>query len=283
MEKEKLRLLVLSNPIGYTKEKTFKSRLPEVYMDLISYNYPIEFKFSQKLYHYINDDMSFKIGICKNCKKRCRYVNITYGYKEYCSNNCASIIYWNNMTIDKKEDIFNKVKECWKNKCKDELSKFSETMRNIRLNEDITKKEIRQDNILKSKKKNKSFNSSKSEDLFEKWLIENNFNYIRQYKEKRYPFACDFYFPDYDLFLEIQGFKSHMNHPFDKNNEDDMIKLELMKNKNTNFYNNVIKVWTESDTLKRTTAKENNLNWVETFSYKTKDIIEFFINTISNI
>ena len=100
----------------------------------------------------------------------------------------------------------------------------------------------------------------------------------------QYPFLCDFYFPDYDLYVEIQGYWCHCNHPFDENDEDDMVKLEMWKEKsNSNQYTNAIYVWTISDPLKRRTAKENNLNYLEIFSNDINDCIFIIQNAINNI
>ena len=89
-------------------------------------------------------------------------------------------------------------------------------------------------------------------------------SYICEYnKDVRYPFNCDFYLPYYDLFIEINGHWTHGQHPFDKNNENDILTLNLWKSKNTEFYDNAINVWTKRDVNKRTIAKTNNLNYLE--------------------
>lgn len=127
-----------------------------------------------------------------------------------------------------------------------------------------------------TKKINHSFNSSKIEEDFASWLTENNITFKRQYKSKKYPFACDFYFPNKDLYLEIQGNWTHGHHPYDPNNQDDQEVVNFWKSKGTEFYDNAIKVWTESDTLKRKVAKENDLNWVEIFSCNLDDVITLY-------
>lgn len=135
-----------------------------------------------------------------------------------------------------------------------------------------------------TKRERKSFHSTKLEDEIAKYLIENNINFISQYESPEYPFLCDFYFPDYDLYVEIQGYWCHCNHPFDENDEDDMVKLEMWKEKsNSNQYTNAIYVWTISDPLKRRTAKENNLNYLEIFSNDINDCIFIIQNAINNI
>ena len=125
-----------------------------------------------------------------------------------------------------------------------------------------------------TKRKNNSFNKSSIEEQFAVWLNENNINYIRQYKSEQYPFCCDFYFPDIDLYFEINGFWTHGLHPFDANNESDIKKLESWKQMNTDFYNNAIKTWTVSDPLKVKTAKDNGLNFKVIYSDRLNDVIK---------
>ena len=44
-----------------------------------------------------------------------------------------------------------------------------------------------------------------------------------------------------------------------------------------------IRVWSKSDPLKRQTAKENGLNWIEVFSMDVEVVIKEFINIITNL
>lgn len=124
---------------------------------------------------------------------------------------------------------------------------------------------------------------SKIEDEINQWLIETygseniKFNYI----EERYPFKCDFYIKLYDLFIEINAHWTHGWHPFNKNNQEDINKVNLWKSKNTKFYNTAINVWTIRDVNKRNIAKENNLNYLAIYSNEfeiCKNAILKFIN-----
>ena len=116
-----------------------------------------------------------------------------------------------------------------------------------------------------TKSKNKSFNTSKAEENYYKGLIEiyGIDDVKRQYNEDpRYPFACDFYIPSEDLFIELNAHWSHGGHPFDETNLDDIYKLEQWQEKaeTSVYYKNAIIVWTERDPLKIKIAKNNNLN-----------------------
>lgn len=86
---------------------------------------------------------------------------------------------------------------------------------------------------------------------------------IRQYKDKRYPFFCDFYIKSKDLFIECNYHWTHGRHPFDKNNSEDIKKLNTWqeKAKTSDYYKRAIEVWTIRDPLKLKYFKENNLNY----------------------
>lgn len=134
-----------------------------------------------------------------------------------------------------------------------------------------------------TKKKNHTFNTSKIEEELTQWLTKNNIKHIRQYKSELYPFCCDFYFPDYDLYVEIQGSWTHGKHPFDENSPDDVKKLNMWKEKslNSEYYKNAIEVWTECDVKKRLTAKQNNLNYLEIFSTQLGECIDIINEKLS--
>ena len=88
---------------------------------------------------------------------------------------------------------------------------------------------------------------------------------IRQYKEKRYPWHCDFYVKSKDLFIEYQGFYTHYTEPFNPENIVHQTHLQTLIDANRNNY---IKTWTINDVAKRNKAKENGLNYVEFWTLK---------------
>lgn len=107
-------------------------------------------------------------------------------------------------------------------------------------------------------------------ELIKKYKVE------YQYKSEKYPFACDFYLPEIDLYIEVQGhwmhgiYKDKILGPYDKNNplHNEVLEEWKEKSKSVSQYAYAIKVWTIKDPLKRQTAKENNLNWIEFFNMK---------------
>ena len=123
--------------------------------------------------------------------------------------------------------------------------------------------------MLETKRRNNSFHTSKPEE--ELYLyIKDKFPLVeRQYnKDIRYPFDCDFYIPELDYFIELNGFCSHGGHPYNPKNKNDVNKLNSWKEKSVEhpMYNNMIKTWTVTDPLKRKIAKQNNLHFKEVWT-----------------
>ena len=138
-----------------------------------------------------------------------------------------------------------------------------------------------QDKINETKRKNHTFNTSKIENKLYKEIKLIFPSVIAQYnKDDRYPWNCDFYIPELDMFIEFQGSWTHGKHPFDYNSEEDQEILKKWKIKNTKYYNNAIQTWIERDQKKRETAKKNNLNYIELFN---KEDIQLFLINLQNI
>ena len=135
----------------------------------------------------------------------------------------------------------------------------------------------RQQKQHETKKKNDSYQKSKKEDIIYLLLKEKYPNTIRQHKTVQYPFACDFYVPELNLYIEYQGYWTHGHEIFDSNNIKHQEKIKKweqkyseigIKGKKKELYLRAIKAWTIVDPLKRKTAKENGLNWIEFFNIK---------------
>ena len=113
---------------------------------------------------------------------------------------------------------------------------------------------------------NNSFNRSIAEDRYYEQLKGQygDSNVIRWYTDKeRYPFACDFYIPSEDLFIEFNRTWTHGGHPFDPMSLEDISKLEMWeeKAKTSKYYKNAIYTWTVLDVKKRKYAEDHNLNY----------------------
>lgn len=128
---------------------------------------------------------------------------------------------------------------------------------------------IIQHNIYLTKKKNNSFHTSSTEASDYIFLLDHYPDVKRHYRDKRYPFECDFYIPNKDMFIEEQGMWTHGDEPFNKHNIKHLVILNKLIEgiKRSKFYKNAIYVWTDLDVRKRSIAKQNNLNYLELFGF----------------
>lgn len=91
-----------------------------------------------------------------------------------------------------------------------------------------------------------------SEDVFKQY-----------YDAERYPFKCDFYIKSEDKFIELNGFFTHGDHPFNIDDDDDVKLLSELKSKadaGDKWAKAIIYTWTDLDVRKRKIAIQNNLN-----------------------
>ena len=128
-----------------------------------------------------------------------------------------------------------------------------------------------------TKKQNNSFNTSKPEtkllEILQNKFGKNDIEY--QYRSLQYPLVCDFYIKSLDLYIELQGSWTHGSESYNPENPEHIKIVNEWRSKNTKFYNNAINVWTIKVPLKRKTALENNLNYIEVFDSKNFSEIEF--------
>lgn len=144
-----------------------------------------------------------------------------------------------------------------------------------------------QEKIINTKKKNKTIGNiiSKNEMFLANKLKEIFPNLIQQYFCTRYPFACDIYIPEIDVFIEYNEYWTHGKHPFNKNNIEDIDKLNYWKSNEDKHpqYKSAIHTWTEMDVKKRNIAKENKLNYIEIWNIvEANELINSFKNEYTN-
>ena len=315
---------------NFLREMSFSRHFNHLYSLLCNWNFPQDFKFTQKLYHFFSNDMNFELGICPICKSRCKFLSFYEGYTKFCSKKCAYA------SPDRMESIFKtnlerygvkmssmlpeyveKQKQTYKQKtgydfpmqnpdiqiksietnikkrgvkyilqddtskekaklCKKEKYGVSSYSKTDKFKEQLNEQNKERVNKIFSTKKNNTSNSSKIEEQFSQYLSEQNYKFIRNYYSKQYPYHCDFYLPDYDLYIEIQGNWTHGKHPFNKNDKDDLNIVEKWKSKKSKYYNKAINDWTVRDVIKRQIAKENGLNYIEIFSNDIEIVIKTF-------
>lgn len=127
-------------------------------------------------------------------------------------------------------------------------------------------------------RRNNSWSTSKPEEDFYNNLCHyfDKSKILRNYKDdKRYPFHCDFYLVDLDLFIECNFHWTHGGHPFDLNSIEDKSKLEQWKSKKTKYYNKAIETWTISDVKKHEYVNTYKLNYIE--FYNESEVHDFYI------
>ncbi len=294
------------------KESGFRIRFPEIYQEYLNTVFPESMKdlpFKQRIWHFLRDD--YTIPICKVCGGPVRFSSEKklWGYRTYCSGTCAMRDSENKVKLlntklerygdknynnaKKQQETVKKVHgDDWWAQQHDKSSKTRREKNNGKYFSSETLQKIKDTNFERygviyypktqeykekcynTKRSNNSFSTSKIEEEFTSWLDSNNILYKRQYRSKEYPFACDFYFPDKDLYFEINASWTHGQHLFNPDNPTDQQTLTEWKNKKSKYYNNAIETWAGRDIKKYNIAKENHLNWVAVYSNNLDDIIE---------
>lgn len=132
-------------------------------------------------------------------------------------------------------------------------------------------------------KRNHTFNSSSTEEELFLYIKSMFPTVVRQYKDKnRYPYFCDFYIPELDYFIELQGYYTHGKHPFNPNSNEDLQLIEYYKKKYGEDCQ-PITIWSIKDVEKRDCAKRNHLNFKEVWSLEdgknfVNDLYSVYIN-----
>ena len=123
--------------------------------------------------------------------------------------------------------------------------------------------------ILSTKRENGTLSTSSSEDALYELLVEyvsqHGMTVVRQYRdEKRYPFAVDFYIPERDLFIELNGSWSHGGHWYEADREMDQrtVQTWLKKGKKSKYYRVALETWIKRDVRKREAARQAELNYI---------------------
>lgn len=143
-------------------------------------------------------------------------------------------------------------------------NKISKAKKGAKLSEEALQIKLTKQYL--TRKKNNSFNKSEPEEQLYETLLKENVNktIYRQYKDiRRYPFYCDFYIVEDDLFIELNAHWTHGGKPFDPQDPScqEQLKLWQEKAKTSQFYANAIIIWTERDVKKAECAKKNKLNY----------------------
>lgn len=280
---------------GFKKPDSIKKNYPEIYDELESVEFPKEYTFIQKLWHFLQDD--YTIHRCK-CGNPVHFIDFKKGYRQYCSKNCPSVIEYNKSTLQNAQ-IISRRKESREKAVNTTKKKHNgnfwsdEQLKRIQENIVKNRKIINEKNKAKIKECIEEFKSlsgkgisgcsSKVEIDFYKYLI-NTFSFENvdpQHYDDQYPYSCDFFISGLNLYIEIQGSWTHGKHPFNPDDKKDNEKLNYWKSKDSEYYNNAIYTWTDLDVRKRVCARDNHLNYLEIFSNNIEDCITIFENYIT--
>jgi hypothetical protein len=119
---------------------------------------------------------------------------------------------------------------------------------------------------IETKRKNHTFNTSKPEEELYLYIKERFPLVKRQYKDKnRYSYNCDFYIPNLDYFIELQGYYTHGKELYNPNSIKHQVLIQRYKER---YGPNCqpITIWTIKDVEKRNCAKDHNLKFKEVWN-----------------
>lgn len=209
---------------------------------------------------------SYQRGVLQykiNCLKK-------YGVDNYSKTQQKNNLYKNKEWVKAtKEKEFKTRKEKYGSATYYNLNKKHETCLAKFGVKEYSQTEEFQQRVYDTKKKNHSFNISKDEEQVFELLAKKFANIERQYKSEKYPYACDFYIPQKDLYIECNFSQYHNGKPF-KHSVEDMIQVLKFqqKAKEINFkgeykkqYDNILDTWTKRDVEKLKCFKNNNLSY----------------------
>lgn len=118
--------------------------------------------------------------------------------------------------------------------------------------------DVIQSKINATKRKNGTFNTSSIEEHIKALKIfESQYN-----KDVRYPYLCDFYDKDRDLFIEVNASWTHGHHWYDAVQDADVCNKWKEKSNESQYYACALAVFTKHDVEKRNIARSNDLNYV---------------------
>ncbi len=87
MTKEELLDFLVKNTI-YLRESYFKKKFIDDYNEICTWEFPDNYSFSRKLYHYLKNDVSLSLSKCPICGGERAFKSVGRGYFEYCSKKC---------------------------------------------------------------------------------------------------------------------------------------------------------------------------------------------------
>ena len=205
-----------------------------------------------------------------------RYGNASYNnsdkYKETCfkrygtTSPFASDIVKNKISTkyqsksdEEKRAIYTKRQATLESKTEEEMLEIKQKHRDAYLNKSDEEKAEINHKIYLTKKQNHSFKVSKIEDDCYSKLLLKYPNAIHGFKSILYPFVCDIYIPEIELYIELNFHWTHGGHIYDEVKDKDTLNIWKEKAKKSKYFENAIHTWTIRDTYKVQIANQNNI------------------------
>jgi hypothetical protein len=240
---------------GVHKKSTDNSQLMDYVLKFTEENLSESYySLKTKIFWTINEIESWdnplvKCSICGKPFYKMNIKKLNEGYKKTCSISCNRKLA--QMHIEQKMLQKYGVKNAFQ---------LQSVIQNNKNNQNLI-----QDKKNQTHRINKSFKSSEPENEGYKILSQISKNIIRNYTSPKYPFKCDYYLVDKDIYIELNQSWTHGGMPYDASNESCISKLKIWqdKSKMSRYYLNAIETWTIRDVKKRNLAKENKLNYIE--------------------
>ena len=126
---------------------------------------------------------------------------------------------------------------------------------------------------IQTKIKNGTLKTSEPEKKLHQELLNIFDNVQIQFTSNEYPFTCDFYIPERQLYIELNASWTHNSAWYDENNLEHK-EIATKWSNSSAYYKQAHKTWIYYDVKKRQTAKENNLNYLV---FWQPDLSDFYL------
>lgn len=135
----------------------------------------------------------------------------------------------------------------------------------------------------KVKKQNINKCQSKLEQQIRVW-IASLYDVEIEYMSNAYPFFCDFFIPELDLYIEIQSYMTHGPEPFNSKNKEHIALLKKWHEyeEDEHIYTKAIDTWARHDVKKRKKAIKNNLKYLEFYGSTLDEFKDAFHKYLKN-
>lgn len=79
---------IVSHHKSCVMKDIFRKNFKKIYDEIASSDFPDNFTFAQKIFHFLRKDTGLELGLCRTCGKRTKFLGFTKGYRPYCNSRC---------------------------------------------------------------------------------------------------------------------------------------------------------------------------------------------------